>query len=135
MARKILLDVDPGFADALALCLALGDPRLETVAVTATGGNVRPDQATRNVQAIVEQLDPVRWPRLGSADPEQRLHGNRHELMGEDGFCGALIPGAELVHQRPSMKVIADEIRNAPGNLTIIAGGPLSNIASLVIGA
>ena len=131
MPRKILLDVDPGFADALAICLALGDPTLETVAVTATGGNVRPEQATRNVQAIVEQLDPLRWPRLGSADPEQMFLANRHHLLGEDGFCGALIPGAELHHQRPSIKVIAEEIRNAPGELTVVAGGPLTNIASL----
>ena len=130
MARKILLDVDPGIADAMALCFALGDPRLDVVAVTATGGNVTPDQATRNVQALVEQLDPKRWPRLGAADPDQILRSDGRQLYGEDGLCGAEIRVAELHHLHPSKKVIADEIRFAPGDVTIIAGGPLSNIAA-----
>ena len=130
MARKILLDVDPGIADAMALCLALGDPRLDVVAVTATGGNVSPDQATRNVQALVEQPDPEHWPRLGAADPDQILRSDGRQLYGEDGLCGAEIRVAELHHLHPSKKVIADEIRFAPGDVTIIAGGPLSNIAA-----
>ena len=58
MARKVILDVDPGVGDALAICLALAEPDLELVAVTATGGNVTPRQASRNVQAVIEHLDP-----------------------------------------------------------------------------
>ena len=132
MARKILLDVDPGIADALALCLALGDPQSDVVAVTATGGNVAPAQATRNVQGLVEQLDPKRWPRLGAADPDQNLRTDGRLLYGEGGLCGAEIRVAELHHLRPSKKVIADEIRAAPGDVTIIAGGPLSNIEAVL---
>ena len=44
MVRKVLLDVDPGIDDAVAMCIALFDPRLEVVAVTATGGNVPPSR-------------------------------------------------------------------------------------------
>ena len=40
MARKVILDVDPGIDDAVALCMALFDPRLDVVAVTATAGNI-----------------------------------------------------------------------------------------------
>ena len=67
MARKVILDVDPGIDDAVAMCLALFDPRLDVVAVTAVSGNVPAEQATRNVQTIIEQLDPPRWPRIGAA--------------------------------------------------------------------
>ena len=132
MARKILLDVDPGIGDALAMCLALSDPRLEVVAVTATGGNVVPEQATRNVQAIVEQIDPARWPRIGAAEPLQPLRTDGRELFGSDGLCGTDFSVAELHHRHSSVKVIADEIRAASGELTIVAGGPLSNLATVL---
>jgi len=130
MARKVILDVDPGVADALAMCLALFDPRLEVVAVTATGGNVRPEQATRNVQAIVEQLDPPRWPRIGAADSHQPLSTDGRALWGPDGLCGASFRVAELHHRHAAIKVIGDEIKSATGQVTLIACGPLSNIAS-----
>ncbi len=132
MARKVILDVDPGVADALAMCLALGDPRLDVLAVTATGGNVRPAQASRNVQTLVEQLDPARSPRIGVADLEQPLRTDRRQLYHDDGLCGAQLGVAELHHRHPSVKVLADAIRSAPGEVTIIAGGPLSNLAMLL---
>jgi len=114
------------------MCLALNDPRLEVVAVTATGGNVPPEQATRNVQAIIEQIDPSRWPRIGAADSMQPLRANNRELCGRDGLCGADFRVAELHNQHASAKIIAEEIRRAPGELTIIAGGPLSNLAAVL---
>ncbi len=130
MARKVILDVDPGIGDALAICLALTQPELEVVAVTATGGNVAPRQASRNVQAIIEHLDPPRWPRIGFADEEQLLRTDNRELWGVDGLCGATLGMAELHQQHPSLKVLAEEIRSDPGGVTVIAGGPLSNIAA-----
>ena len=99
MARKVILDVDPGIDDAMALCLALSNPELDVVAVTAVGGNVSPGQATRNVQAIIEQLDPPRWPRLGAAsEPDIRLAVDRHNLYGSDGLGGASFVVAERQH-------------------------------------
>lgn len=130
MPRKVILDVDPGVSDALAVCLAIAHPDLEVVAVTATGGNVAPRQASRNVQAIIEHLDPPRWPRIGVADEEQPLRTDGRELWGADGFCGATLGIAELHQQHPALKVIAEEIRNDPGGVTIVAGGPLHNIAA-----
>ncbi len=132
MARKVILDVDPGVGDALAICLALAAPELEVVAVTATGGNVAPRQASRNVQAIIEHLDPPRWPRIGFAHEDQPLRTDGRELWGVDGFCGAELGMVELHQQHPSTKVFSEEIRAAPGEVTIIAGGPLSNIAALL---
>jgi inosine-uridine nucleoside N-ribohydrolase len=130
MARKVILDVDPGIDDAMALCLALTNPELDVVAVTAVGGNVSPSQATRNVQAVIEQLDPPRWPRLGAAsDPDNRLGVDRRSLYGSDGLGGANFAVAERQHLLPSEKVICDQVRDAPHEVTIVALGPLTNIA------
>jgi purine nucleosidase len=130
MARKVILDVDPGIGDAIAVCLALAHPALEVVAVTATGGNVSPRQASRNVQALVEHLDPPRWPRIGFANEDQPLRTDNRELWGVDGLCGAELGVVELHQQHPSIKVLSEEIRLAPGEVTVIAGGPLSNLAA-----
>jgi len=129
LARKVILDVDPGIDDAVALCLALFDPRLEVVAVTATGGNVSPQQATLNVQAIIEQLDPPRWPRVGAASSESLPPVDSRNIMGADGLGNAALQVAELQHQHPAEKVICDEVRAAPEEITIITLGPLTNVA------
>ena len=134
MARKVILDVDPGIDDAMALCLALSNPDVDVVAVTAVGGNVSPAQATRNVQAIIEQLDPPRWPRLGAAsDPDNRLAVDRRSLYGSDGLGGVNFAVAERQHLLPSEKVICDQVRDAPHSVTIVALGPLTNIARAFI--
>ncbi len=134
MARKVILDVDPGIDDAMALCLALSNPDIDVVAVTAVGGNVSPAQATRNVQAIIEQLDPPRWPRLGAAsDPDNRLAVDRRNLYGSDGLGGTSFVVAERQHLLPSEKVICDHVRDAPHEVTIVALGPLTNIARAFI--
>ena len=112
MARKIILDVDPGIDDAVALCLALGDPSLDVVAVTATGGNVSPDQATDNVQAIIEQLDPPRWPRLGTASSEQiAASGWAGTCSAANGLCGAHFA---VVAAAPSPLVRQGHLRRSP---------------------
>jgi inosine-uridine nucleoside N-ribohydrolase len=130
MARKVILDMDPGVDDALALCLALAEDQLDVLAVTATGGNVPPEQATINVQALVEHLDPSRRPRLGAASLDQFIRADGGRIFGADGLCGAELAVAELHHRHPSVKVICDEVRAAPSDVTIITTGPTSNIAA-----
>lgn len=133
MPRKIVLDVDPGIADAVAMALALFDPRWEVVATTAVGGNVSAEQATRNVQAILERLDPQRWPRVGAAaEPERAPDVHRRHLNGEDGLGNAQFPVAELHHVHASEKVLYDIIRAFPEEVTILALGPLTNLARLL---
>ena len=130
MPRKVILDVDPGIDDAMALSMALFHPDLEVLAVTAVGGNCPPEKATRNVQAIIEQLDPPRWPRIGVASPpDHRLPVDGRYLHGNDGLGDAELQVAELRSRHPSEKVISDAVRSAPNSVTIIALGPLTNLA------
>lgn len=130
MAKKVILDVDPGIDDAMALCMALFDPRLEVLAVTAVGGNVSPQIASRNVQTVVEQVDPPRWPRLGVASyAEHGLPVDGRHLHGIDGLGGVHLQVAELRTKHPAEKIICDEVRANPEEVTIVALGPLTNIA------
>ncbi len=134
MTRKVILDVDPGIDAAVALAMALFDPRLDVVAVTAVAGTMSAEQATRNVQAIIEQLDPPRWPRIGSAvEPETApALGGLSALYGSDGLGNAGFQVAELHHQHPAEKVITDELRNDPESVTLVALGPLTNVAQVL---
>jgi inosine-uridine nucleoside N-ribohydrolase len=132
MARKVILDVDPGIDDAVALTLALFDPALEVVAITATAGNVSPTQATRNVQTIVEQLDPPRWPRIGAAPEDNPLAADGRQLHGANGLGNVDFPFAGLANLHPAEKVLCDEVRAAPEEITVICLGPLTNIARAI---
>ncbi|HZZ30119.1 MAG TPA: nucleoside hydrolase [Pirellulales bacterium] len=128
MARKVIIDTDPGIDDAVALTMALFDPTLEVVAVTATGGNVFPAQATRNVQIIVEQLDPPRWPRIGAAPEDNPLPIDGRVLHGQNGLGNIEFPFAGLANIHPAEKVLCDEVHAAPEEITIVCLGPLTNI-------
>lgn len=130
MVKKLIIDCDPGIDDAIALCMALFDPRLDVLAITSTAGNVESAQAIKNVQTIVESLDPPRWPRLGTA-PEGLFvgHANAKQIHGNDGLGNFNSQLSKLHHQHPSEKVITDVVRNAPGQVTVLCLGPLTNLA------
>ncbi|HWA97664.1 MAG TPA: nucleoside hydrolase [Pirellulales bacterium] len=134
MARKVILDIDPGIDGAVALSLALFDPRLEVVAVTAVAGSISAEQATRNVLGLIEQLDPPRWPRIGAAtEPETApAGGGLSSLYGADGLGNADFQVAELHHQHPAEKVITDELRKDAESITVVALGPMTNMAQVL---
>ena len=130
MAKKVILDVDPGIDDAMVLCLALFDPAVEVIAVTSTGGNVTPQVASRNLHAIVEFLDPPLLPRIGfGTEPDGGLPVDGRYVHGIDGLGGTDLPYATLLSQHPAEKVICDAVRSAPEEVTIITLAPLTNLA------
>jgi inosine-uridine nucleoside N-ribohydrolase len=130
--RKIILDIDPGIDDAVALAIALFDPRLEVVAVTASGGNVPPDQATANLQALVGILDPPRLPRLGVAPPDTSLPEKPFNMHGADGLGGIDLPRAQLHGGHLSEKVIWEAFHAHPREITFVALGPLTNLSRVL---
>lgn len=129
MARKIIIVADPGIDGAFAISLALSDPNLEVLGVAATAGNVDAEQATKNVQIIVEQLDPPRWPRLGAAlSVEYDMDGTR--LHGGDGLGGTSFPCAKLHRPHPSDKLLIDMVRLNPKEVDVVVMGPLTVLAA-----
>jgi inosine-uridine nucleoside N-ribohydrolase len=128
MVSKIVLVADPGIDGAFAIALALHDPNLDVLGLAATAGNVGAEQATKNVQTLVEQVDPPRWPRLGAAPPvEYDENGTR--LHGPGGLGGTSFPCAQLHHQHSSDKLVSDLVRQYPREVTVIALGPLTVLA------
>ncbi len=132
MTRKIIIDCDPGIDDAVALTAALFDPRLHVLAITATAGTVAADQATTNVGAIVSALDPARYPRLGKATPpDDTSVTNDRFLNGPSGLGDFPIAPTQRQHLPTSEKVIAELLRQHPGEITLVCLGPLTNLARL----
>lgn len=132
MPRKVIIDCDPGIDDAVALTMALFDPRLEVLAVTASGGNVQPDQATANLQSLVKFLDPPRLPRVGVAPTDVMFPSRPYSLHGSDGLGGLDLPRANLHGAHVAEKVIWETVRAHPREVTLVALGPLTNISRAI---
>jgi len=136
LAKKILIDADPGIADALAIVVALADPSLEVLALTACSGVVSGAQATRNLHYLIGLVDPVRHPRIGQSDQsgdalEQMPAGMPHpqSLNGRFGLGDTepLVP--DLHNRRESARLIVDIVREHPHDVRILTFGPLTNVA------
>jgi purine nucleosidase len=132
MSRKIIIDTDPGIDDAVALTNALFDPRLDVLAITATAGTVTASQATSNVCGILSALDPPRYPRLGKATPpEDASVSDDLFLNGPTGLGEFNLAQTQRQHLPPSEKVMAELLRQYPGEITVVCLGPLTNLARL----
>ncbi len=129
-SKKVIIDCDMGTDDAVALCMSLFDSRLDILALTATEGCVTADQANNNLQAIVGELDPDRYPRLGMAQAAEDAPAiNTAFLYGTDGLGNAGFEVSKLQHLHPADKLIIDCVRDHPGDVTVVCLGPLTNIA------
>ncbi len=130
MPRKVIIDCDMGTDDAVALCMILFDSRWEVLAVTATEGTVTADQANNNLQSIISELDPVRYPRIGMAhSAEDAPPVDTRFLYGEDGLGNAGFEASKLQHALPAERLMIDSVRAYPDEVTILCLGPLTNLA------
>lgn len=130
MARKVIIDCDPGIDDAIGLIMALFDPRLDVVAVTTCSGTVEADQACQNVLAVLERLDPPRLPRIGvGVDPEDAPVNDGRLLHGPDGLGNLGFHPPQRQHMMSSDKLIIDRLKADPEEVSILCMGPLTGIA------
>ena len=127
----VILDVDTGVDDALAIALALRWPRVELVALTTVAGNVDVEKAVRNSLTVLDWYgrDDVPVHRGASRPLTRRLHTATH-FHGEDGLGDAGLTKSD----RPTAPdrgpaAIIRLANERPGELTLVCVGPLTNLA------
>ena len=136
MAKKVMIDCDVGVDDALALILAFQSPELAVEAVTGVNGNVPLDNVFTNIQKILSLIQPKKRPLIarGAAQPLKGHALYAHSVHGKTGLGEAKIDlkkGEEwwTLFTGPAHELITKTARQYPGELTLIAVGPLTNLA------
>ena len=133
MPKRLIIDCDPGIDDAIALVLAMFDPRLEVTAITAAAGSVDAERTTRNTLALVERTDPPRHPRVGAAcDPDDAPVSDFAMLHGQEGLGAWHAESASRQHLIASDKLLAEEVRANSNDITLLCTGPLTNVAKML---
>jgi len=132
-ARKVIFDTDPGVDDAMALYYALAHPGIEVVGITTTFGNVMVEQATANALYLCGLAGRHIPVAQGAAKPlVKRAEPPPDFIHGGDGL-GNLPPRLALGGQadaRPAAQFIVEMARQFPGEITLVAVGPLGNLAA-----
>jgi purine nucleosidase len=134
--KKVMIDCDVGVDDALALILAFHSPELDVKAVTGVNGNVPLEQVFENIQNVLSLIHPQNRPLIAKG-ADQPLKGKpiyAHSIHGQDGLGGAKIDrkgrkeGWQF-YAGPADKLIPEVARQYPDETTLIAVGPLTNLA------
>ncbi len=136
MPIPLIIDTDPGLDDAIAIALALGSPEVDVIGISTVGGNTELANTTRNALRLLEFLGRTDIPvASGHEEPysRQRQMTGNPPVHGEDGFASVDLPEPTTsVVSTDSPAFMADLIRNSPEPVTLVAIGPLTNIAHMV---
>ena len=134
MSTRIILDCDPGIDDALAIAFAHGHPGIDLVGVTTVAGNVGLAKTTANALAVCEFIGAAGTPvTAGCAGPLLRPALDARQVHGDSGLGGATLPPpAGSPAAGHAVDYIIDAVGAAPGEITLVATGPLTNIALAV---
>ncbi len=132
--KKIIIDTDPGVDDAHAILLALAYPGVEIEAITTVNGNVGLDLTTANALKILDAAGKDIPVYRGCDRPLVNRCLEATHVHGEDGLGDCGIPAskktAQSEHAVHALIRLADE---NPGQLTLAAIGPLTNLASALM--
>jgi len=134
--KRIILDTDPGVDDALAFMLAFASPELSVEAVTTVAGNVSQGKAHRNAKQLLEFLGRADVPVCAGAEkPLLREARDTSEFHGATGLGGAALPEPRMgTDPRSAAQVIQQKAGELGKDLTIVAIGPLTNVAAAILG-
>jgi purine nucleosidase len=130
--RRVIFDTDPGVDDAMALFLLLKSPELQLDAVTTVYGNVDVEQTTRNAVILLDLAGRSDVPVARGADRGlmRKRPFSGSAVHGDNGLGGVALPtpSREAGPWRAA-ELIVERVMAAPGEITLIAVGPLTNVA------
>ena len=125
------MDMDPGIDDALALLLALRSPEIRVLGITTVAGNAPVEMTSANARRVLEYLDVTDIPvAMGAAKPLKHTLVDALNYHGSDGLGQCGLPPPELpLHPAKACDFLDPLILDSPGEITLVATGPLTNIA------
>src|SRR6059058_6390442 len=129
----IIIDCDPGHDDAIAILLALASPEVELRAVTAVAGNAPLHHTVANAIRVLDHAGRPDIPVAGGADrPLVQSPFTPGDVHGPTGLDGpALPPPAGRPEARHAIDLIAELAASNEPPVTLVATGPLTNVALL----
>jgi inosine-uridine nucleoside N-ribohydrolase len=130
MPTPVLLDCDPGHDDAIALLLAAGRrDAVDLRAVTTVGGNAELEKVTLNARRVLTLAGVDDVPvAAGAARPRRGDLVTALEVHGQSGLDGAELPEPAMeLDPRGAVELMAER-----GPATVVATGPLTNVAALL---
>ncbi len=132
--RRIIIDTDPGIDDAMAILLALRSPELKVEAITPVSGNVPLELTLPNALRLVEIAGRTDIPvAAGASEPLVRRLVTATHAHGENGLGGVEFPPPSIKPvKETATEIIRRIVRGSPGEISIVAIGPLTNIATVL---
>ncbi|MGC2280298.1 MAG: nucleoside hydrolase [Candidatus Acidiferrales bacterium] len=129
--RRIILDTDPGIDDMMAIFLALRSPELKVEAITPVCGNVPLEFTLPNALRLVEIAGRTDVPvAAGASHPLLRRLVTAGHVHGANGLAGVDFPEPKIKPVRETAsEIIRRIVREHPGEITVVAVGPLTNVA------
>ena len=133
MVERVIIDTDPGTDDAIALMMALNHPAVEVLALTTVGGNGALRHTTRNALCILEHMGRGDIPVFkGAARPLRGRFSYGYYFHGPGAMTARLPTPARPPRPGSAYDYISEAARQRPGELTLVALGPLTNIARVI---
>ncbi len=127
---KCIIDTDPGADDVLALIMALNSPELEVLALTTVEGNARLEHTTANALRLLDYLGRTEIPVYeGSSTPLSGKFEHAYHVHGPEGLTVRLPDTQIAPADGDAVDFIIRSALDSPGELTLFALGPLTNVA------
>uniref|UniRef100_A0A5B6Z305 Inosine nucleosidase n=1 Tax=Davidia involucrata TaxID=16924 RepID=A0A5B6Z305_DAVIN len=133
--EKIIIDTDPGIDDSMAILMAFNSPQLEILGLTTIFGNVTTEDATRNALLLCEIAGCPGVP-VAEGSPEPLKGGQPRVadfIHGSDGLGNTFLPPPKSKKiEKTASEFLVDKVSECPGEVSILALGPLTNLALAV---